>query len=134
MPVVLFYEKPKCVTNAKQKKELRHAGCMVIERNLLEHGLSSEELYEFLKPLHVSDWFNPNAPKIKNAVIDVKSITPEDALDILVKEPILIRRPLMVIGERKFCGFERKKIKKIFGLELDKSVGEACNTNHVCEN
>jgi len=133
MPVVLFYEKPKCVTNAKQKKELRQAGCLVIERNLLEHGLSSEELYEFLKPLHVKDWFNPNAPKIKNAEIDLKSMTPEIALDILVKEPLLIRRPLMVIGERKFCGFERKKIKKIFGLELDSSVGEACKTHQKCE-
>jgi len=133
MPVVLFYEKPKCVTNAKQKKELRQAGCLVIERNLLEHGLNSEELFEFLKPLHLKDWFNPNAPKIKNSEIDVTSMTPERALNILVKEPLLIRRPLMVIGERKFCGFERKKIKKIFGLELDSTVGEACSTNQKCE-
>ncbi|MEA1919523.1 MAG: ArsC/Spx/MgsR family protein [Campylobacterota bacterium] len=136
MTAVLFYEKPGCATNAKQKEELKNAGCMLIQRSLLDHGLSPEELYEFLKPLDVSAWFNPSAPKIKKGELDTKNISKEEALALLHKEPILIRRPLMVIGDRKFCGFERRKIKKIFGLDLGNTrVNESCmNADLTCKN
>ncbi len=129
MKIVLFYEKPGCATNTKQKKMLRQAGCMVLERNLLENGLSKEELLAFLKPLHVSDWFNPNAPMIKTGEVDPYAISEAAALEILMRQPILIRRPLMVIGNRKLCGFDAKVLETILEVPLGESVGEACSSD-----
>jgi len=135
MKLVLFYEKPGCATNTKQKRQLQSAGCMVLVRDLLNNGLTEEELYAFLEPLHVTEWFNPNAPKIKNGEIDITALSREHALKMLMREPILIRRPLMVIGNRKFCGYDAQAVAEALGSEFENPVGESCSgENGMCKN
>ena len=127
MKIVIFYEKPGCATNAKQKRLLQSAGCVVIERNLLEHGMSLEELSEFFEHLPVVQWFNPNAPKIKNGEIDPAQLSAPAALNLLMTEPILIRRPLMVMGGLKLCGFDQQKVQLYLGKQLNDKVSESCS-------
>lgn len=111
--LVVFYEKPFCSANAKQKQILRQSGCTLIERNLLEHGLDKETLRAFMGDKHVSDWFNPAAPAIKNGEIDPENLNELQALDLLMGNPILIRRPLMIIGTEKLCGFDAQKVAEV---------------------
>jgi nitrogenase-associated protein len=135
MKLVLFYEKPGCSTNAGQKRELQRAGCVVIGRNLLDHGLTAEELLAFLRPLPVNEWFNPNAPKIKNREIDPRQMTEETALQLLMAEPILIRRPLMVVSGRKLCGYEPQLLEPLLGRILAEPVPVSCSSTAVaCKN
>ena len=128
MKIVIFYEKPGCATNAKQKRLLLDAGCIVIERNLLEHGMNLEELSEFLEHLPVVKWFNPNAPKVKSGEINPKQLSAPAALNLLMTEPILIRRPLMVLGGLKECGFDIRKIELFLGKPLAETVSESCSS------
>ncbi len=130
MKIVIFYEKPGCATNAKQKKSLRNAGCMVIERSLLEHGMNREELYAYLEHKPMTQWFNPAAPKIKSGEINPALLNEEAALQLLVNEPILIKRPLMVIGGRKLCGFEQEYVETLLGKPLQAEVVTACSNKH----
>ncbi len=133
MKIVLFYEKPGCATNARQKQQLREAGCLVVERNLLEHGMNVEELYTFFKALPVSRWFNPNAPKIKSGAIDPSGMSEEAALRLLMMEPMLIRRPLMVFAGKKMCGFDTASVEKQLGCPLRSPASEACSgENETC--
>jgi nitrogenase-associated protein len=111
--LVVFYEKPFCAANAKQKQILRSSGCTLIERNLLEHGLDSESLRSFMGDKKVADWFNPAAPAIKNGEIFPETLDEASAMELLMGNPILIRRPLMVIGSEKLCGFDEKKVSEI---------------------
>lgn len=111
--LVVFYEKPFCAANAKQKQILRASGCTLIERNLLEHGLDAEALRSFMGDYAVADWFNPAAPAIKNGEIFPETLDEESAMELLMANPILIRRPLMVIGSEKLCGFDEKKVSEI---------------------
>jgi nitrogenase-associated protein len=111
--LVVFYEKPFCAANAKQKQILRSSGCTLIERNLLEHGLSVDELRAFMGEKRVPEWFNPAAPSIKNGQINPDNLNEVEALELLMKDPILIRRPLMVIGTEKLCGFDEKRVSEI---------------------
>lgn len=111
--LVVFYEKPFCAANAKQKQILRSSGCTLIERNLLEHGLDAEALRSFMGDKKVADWFNPAAPAIKNGEIAPETLDEASALELLMANPILIRRPLMVIGTEKLCGFDEKKVSEI---------------------
>jgi nitrogenase-associated protein len=128
MKIILFYEKPGCVTNTKQKAMLRRAGCMVIERNLLDHGMNQDELLAFLKPLHVSQWFNPNAPKIKDGTINPNRISEAAAIKLLMLEPLLIRRPLIVALGRKLCGFDANKLESILQVRFESYSSEACSS------
>lgn len=111
--LVVFYEKPFCAANAKQKQILRQSGCTLIERNLLEHGLDTESLRSFMGDKKVADWFNPAAPAIKNGEIFPETLDETSAIELLMSNPILIRRPLMVIGAEKLCGFDEKKVSEI---------------------
>lgn len=111
--LVVFYEKPFCAANAKQKQILRSSGCTLIERNLLEHGLDVEVLRSFMGDKKVVDWFNPAAPAIKNGEIFPETLDEASAMELLMANPILIRRPLMVIGTEKLCGFDEKKVSEI---------------------
>ena len=125
--VVTFYEKPGCSTNAKQKKSLLAAGCMLIERNLLENGMSKDELYEFLEELPTPQWFNPNAPKIKNRELDTEVMFENEILELFIKEPILINRPLLIINGKKMCGFDQEKIESLLNSKLESKVSNSCS-------
>lgn len=111
--LVVFYEKPFCAANAKQKQILRQSGCTLIERNLLEHGLSAEALRSFMGDYEVADWFNPAAPAIKNGEISPETLDETSAMELMMANPILIRRPLMIIGTEKVCGFDEKRVSEI---------------------
>lgn len=111
--LVIFYEKPFCSANAKQKQILRSSGCTLIERNLLEHGLDTEGLRSFMGNMKVLDWFNPAAPAVKNGHILPENLNEAEAMELLMSDPILIRRPLMIIGDEKLCGFDAKKVSDI---------------------
>lgn len=132
MKPVIFYEKPGCSTNTKQKKALQNAGCMLIVKNLLDHQLNQDELLSYLEKKAVSEWFNPNAPAIKKGEIDPSSFTQEDALKLLLDNPILIRRPLMGLDGYKMCGFDRKVIEDIIDVSLDIAEEEKCTSNTAC--
>ena len=123
---VIFYEKPGCLTNAKQKKALRDAGYRVIERDLLNHGMSEEELHEFIKGMPVTKWFNPNAPDIKKGKINPINFDEKTALTLLRNNPILLRRPLMIIGKKKLCGFNQWFIEKTMKTEFNTKVTNQC--------
>lgn len=126
MNIVIFYEKPGCKTNKKQKKMLRSSGCVVIERNLLQHGMRSDELYSFFKNRPIQDWFNPNAPQIKRGQIDPAKLSEEEAVNLLFLEPILIKRPLMLINKERICGFEQAKIEKLLDVSFDTPAFTNC--------
>ena len=111
--LVVFYEKPFCAANAKQKQILRQSGCTLIERNLLEHGLDGDTLRSFMGDKKVADWFTPAAPAIKNGEIFPNDLDEGEAMELLLGNPILIRRPLMVIGSEKLCGFDAEKVSEV---------------------
>ena len=113
LKLVVFYEKPFCAANAKQKQILRQSGCTLIERNLLEHGLDRDDLRAFMGESAVSEWFNPTAPAIKNGEIFPETLDEASAMELLMANPILIRRPLMVIGSEKLCGFDAEKVSEV---------------------
>ncbi len=118
MKLILFYEKPGCVTNTKQKKILKESGCLVITRNILELQMNQAELFSYLKDKPLCEWFNPNAPKMKNKQIDTSALSLESALALLLCEPILIRRPLLNINGQHICGFDKKMIEDALGMKL----------------
>jgi len=113
MKLVVFYEKPFCAANAKQKQILRASGCTLIERNLLEHGLDADGLRSFMGDSAVSEWFNPAAPAVKNGLVSPDTLDEAEAMVLLMSDPILIRRPLMIIGTEKLCGFNEKRVSEV---------------------
>ena len=132
MKLIIFYEKPGCVTNARQKKSLQKSGFVLIEKNLLDHGMSHEELLTYLEKRPVCEWFNSNAPAIKKKQIIPDTYTQEEALSLLHDNPILIRRPLLSVDGHRMCGFDKSVIEDILGVRLDIEQEEKCASDTTC--
>ncbi|MES2877318.1 MAG: hypothetical protein V4713_02760 [Pseudomonadota bacterium] len=95
MTHLVFFEKPGCGGNARQRAALMAAGHTLEQRNLLTEPWTPDSLLAFFKPLPVSDWFNRAAPRIKSGEIQPEALNAVTALALLLSDPLLIRRPLM---------------------------------------
>ena len=116
MATVYFYEKPGCVNNRRQKQLLSAAGHQVIAKNLLSEVWHAERLRAFFGDLPVRNWFNYNAPAIKIGQVKPEKMTEQQALALMVENPLLIRRPLMQVGKHLKVGFDQYEVDAWIGL------------------
>lgn len=114
---VIFYEKPGCATNARQKQMLAHAGHTVIARSLLCEPWTPGRLRSFFADAPVSGWFNRAAPRVKSGEVNPEHIGATTALALMLADPLLIRRPLMEIEGERCAGFELERLAPWLGLD-----------------
>jgi len=131
MAQVIFWEKPGCKGNSRQKEILRASGHELIVRDLLSEPWTTEELALFFGARPVAEWFNITNPRVKAGEIVPAEVSPADALKMMVAEPLLIGRPLMQVGNQRLAGFDVAEVHNWIGLELD-SVGERDPKNCPC--
>ncbi|WP_455222656.1 ArsC/Spx/MgsR family protein [Kaarinaea lacus] len=131
MADVIFYEKPGCINNTRQKKLLKEAGYQLEERNLLTEPWTAARLLAFFNNLPVNAWFNRSAPAVKSGEIEPDMLTAEQAIQCMLADPLLIRRPLMEVGDRKYVGFEAEQVNGFLkpGLAIDNEL-EICPKEH----
>jgi len=117
MADVVFYEKPGCINNTRQKRLLQSSGHSVTARNLLYAPWTSTRLLAFFQDLPVAEWFNQSAPQITSGCLDPQILKQDEALYRMLADPILIRRPLMEVKGRKIVGFDAELIDELIGLK-----------------
>ncbi len=115
MTTLIFYEKPGCATNARQKRLLLDASHEVIARNLLSEPWTAQRLQDYFAALPVADWFNRAAPQLKSGEIDPALIDAQAALEMLLSDPLLIRRPLIEADGWHLAGFDAAQIELRLG-------------------
>jgi nitrogenase-associated protein len=118
MTHIIFFEKPGCGGNARQRALLQSAGHTLERRNLLTAHWTRESLLAFLGPLPVADWFNRAAPRVKSGEVQPETLNADSALGLLLAEPLLIRRPLMQRTDNQSChvGFDTATVNAWIGL------------------
>ncbi len=117
MTHVIFYEKPGCSNNTRQKQLLAAAGHELDVRDLLTEAWTADLLRSYFTGKPVADWFNKAAPKVKSGEIKPDGVDAETALALMLAEPILIRRPLMEAAGRRNVGFDPQEVEAWIGLE-----------------
>lgn len=112
---IVFWEKPGCMGNARQKALLATGGHEIEARSLPGHAWTREELAPFLEGLAVPDWFNRGARRVKEGEVDPDAVDAETAYTILLADPILVKRPLLEIAGEKKLGFDLAWIESKLG-------------------
>lgn len=115
MATVLFYEKPGCGTNARQKRLLEQAGHRVEARSLLAESWTAPRLRSFFGATPVASWFNPAAPRIKAGAVQPEALDADAALALMLDDPLLIRRPLVEADGLRCAGFDRAPVSDLLG-------------------
>ena len=133
---IVFYEKPGCINNTRQKKLLLEAGHQLEVRDLLKEQWTRGALREFFGDMPVDKWFNSSAPDIKSGKIEPAENDEESALELMIANPILICRPLMRVADKCWVGFDSELVDKWIGLNkvTDKEDLESCpqKDGHHC--
>ena len=119
MVQVIFYEKPGCISNTRQKKLLRNAGHNVIAIDLLKNEWDRDTLLNYFNDLPVPLWFNKSSPRIKSGEIIIENLDQDQALQLILKDPILIRRPLLKVDEEYKVGFDFAEVNQWIGLAAE---------------
>lgn len=116
MATVLFYEKPGCINNTRQKVVLAAAGHTVQARNLLAEKWTAARLRAFFGSLPVIEWFNHGAPRVRDGEIWPHRLDADEAIALMLAEPLLIRRPLMEVDGQCRVGFDTAAVDAWIGL------------------
>lgn len=134
MAHVVFFEKPGCGGNARQKQVLADAGHALDVRNLLAEPWTATTLRPFFGTRPVAEWFNRSHPRIKSGEIAPESFAADQALALMLAEPLFIRRPLLQVGERREVGWDEALMDSWIGLK-GAGLKEGCpkgDSDHRC--
>ena len=115
MAKITFYEKPGCINNEKQKKVLRAAGHELVCIDILTHPWTREELLRFVEGKNPAQSINHTAPAVKNGTITPAELTADEALELMLADTILIRRPLVVVDGLHLQGFTDRRLAPYLG-------------------
>jgi nitrogenase-associated protein len=137
MAAVIFYEKPGCAGNARQRQLLVDAGHAVEVRSLTDTRWTPEALLRFFGALPVPEWFNRNALPVKSGQVVPERLDREAALQLLAAQPLLMRRPLLEVAGDCRVGFDAEAIDTWIGLATAPPGEdlEACrhDAGHSCQ-
>ena len=84
------------------------------ERDYARAPLSVAELKQLFKGHDPRDFLNPKSPAFKAKGLAGKKLTQEQALKLMVEDPNLIKRPLIIVGDEIIPGAERDRLREIF--------------------
>lgn len=109
----LFICYPKCSTCQKAKKFLLANEVEFEERDIKTETPSAKELKEYhLKSgLSLKQLFNTSGNSYRELGLKdtFDSLTPEEAYELLSKDGMLIKRPILVRGDKVNFGFKEEK-------------------------
>jgi arsenate reductase len=110
---VQFLHKPRCTTCRKARRYLEKRGYQLYFRDLTKHRLSPEELEKLIGRRDYKRFLNSRNQvyRAKNMKEDPPSR--EQAVQMMAKEPNLIRRPVIVAGGRVVVGFDEKGMARL---------------------
>jgi len=122
--LITFYEKPGCINNTRQKKLLKQAGHRLVEMNLLSEPWTAAGLRPYFGEMPVFAWFNASAPRIRSGEIVPERLAEDEALHLMLADPLLIRRPLIRCDGKFMCGFDEDALLCVFGESSPHADGD----------
>lgn len=109
---MLFIEYPKCSTCKRAKKYLVDSGIAFQDRHIVEENPTEEELTKWIgmSGLPVKKFFNTSGMKYKELGLKdrLPDMSQEEQIRLLASDGMLVKRPLLIDGDRILVGFKEK--------------------------
>ena len=107
---MLFIEYPKCSTCKRAKKYLVDRGIAFQDRHIVEENPTEEELTKWIgmSGLPVKKFFNTSGMKYKELGLKdrLPDMSQEEQIRLLASDGMLVKRPLLIDGDRILVGFK----------------------------
>lgn len=109
---MLFIEYPKCSTCKRAKKYLEGRGIAFQDRHIVEENPTEEELTKWIgmSGLPVKKFFNTSGMKYRELGLKDRfpDMSQEEQIRLLASDGMLVKRPLLIDGDRILVGFKEK--------------------------
>ena len=86
-----------------------------MKHDLAKDPPSRELLDQLIDESHLEDFINTRSPAYKEMNLGARKLTKKQAIELMMKEPNLIRRPLLLKGKRAVFGFKPEEYDKLTG-------------------
>jgi arsenate reductase-like glutaredoxin family protein len=87
-----------------------------LNRHDLAKDPPSRELLErYVDESHLEDFLNKRSPAYKERGLEGRKLTKREAIDLMLEDPNLIRRPIVVIGSQAVFGYLPDRYDEIIG-------------------
>jgi len=114
--MILVLEYPKCSTCKKALKWLEENEVPFTKRHIVEENPSEQELTEWYHKsgLPLKKFFNTSGQLYKSLGLKdrLKDMTEEEQLTLLATDGMLVKRPVLVDGDRVLVGFRPEEWEK----------------------
>jgi len=85
----------------------------MVKHDLAKERPSRELLERLIDEKHLADFVNTRSPAYKERGLDVTKMTKKQAIDLMLEEPNLMRRPLLLSGRKAVFGFDTDKYEEL---------------------
>jgi len=110
-----FLWRSTCTTCRNARAFLRdELGVQLEERDYARTPLTLPELEQLFKNRDPREFLNPKSPAFKARAIDLKKLTPSQAIKLIAEDGRLMKRPLTIAGSRFITGFNRDELRTAF--------------------
>ncbi|ALC81618.1 MULTISPECIES: Spx/MgsR family RNA polymerase-binding regulatory protein [Bacillus] len=115
MEELTFYSYPSCTSCRKTKHWLKANQIDFTERHLFKETPTIEELKHILSLTTegIDEILATRSQIFKKLDLDFDELTVNELLDILHKEPKLLRRPLLIEGQKLVVGYNPSELLKL---------------------
>jgi Spx/MgsR family transcriptional regulator len=110
---VQFLQKPTCTTCRKARAYMENRGFDLHFRNLDKERLSAADLEKLIGDRDHRDFLNTRNELYRRKNMKENPPSRADAIRMMVGEPNLIRRPVIVAGGRVVLGFDQEQIDRL---------------------
>ncbi len=106
---ILFYQSPPCSPCRKAAQWLRDHHIEVTPRHIVETPPTAQELAQWIarSGLPLQKFFNTSGQRYRELRVKerIPTAQPEELIELLASDGMLIKRPLLVTGDRVLVGF-----------------------------
>ena len=106
-----FLHKPNCTTCRKARSFMEKRGFQLYFRDLAKERLSSAELEKLIGNRDYTEFLNSRNELFRRKKMRENPPSRKEAIRMMAKEPNLIRRPVIIHGQRILLGFDEDAIR-----------------------
>ena len=83
------------------------------DRDFFKEPFSRDEIMELLQGKPATEMFNFRSPSFKKLNLDREKLSDNELIDLMLKEPRLVRRPVVRIGKEVYFSADKSVLESI---------------------
>ena len=108
-----LYGKSTCTTCRDAKAFLSRLGADFDWRDYGKHPFSAAELRKLTGRRKIDEFINPRSTPYRNLDLANRKLSRVEAIELLLEEVNLLKRPLLVVGSEYVFGFDRQRYEEL---------------------